>query len=46
MFVYFGFFSASSFYPGYHGLTSMSDLQTNIVVDPTADEAHSEDEDD
>ncbi|KAH9064469.1 hypothetical protein EDB87DRAFT_1680740 [Lactarius vividus] len=36
----------SSFYPGYHGLASMSELRTDAPMDLTADEPQSENEDD
>ena len=40
-----GFFSAASFYPGYHGLTTMAELQTDHLDNPVTDDVPSEKED-
>ena len=39
------FFSAASFYPGYHGLTTMAELQTDHLNNPVTDDVPSEKED-
>jgi hypothetical protein len=37
---------APSFYPGYGGITSIFDIETDQVLDPSIDEPHTEDEED